>query len=83
MGGRSRCASTADAVSEDNISSRRMTTDLADEPVDLLPCMRLPVPHAVVDPLAGVLLQLFPMLLHEHRVGRPDLVAHLHAREHV
>lgn len=81
MGARSRSVSTAGAVSHH--PSERMyltTTDFANEPADLLPRVRLSMPNAVVDPFSRVPIQLFPMLLHENRVGCPDLIAYLYTR---
>ena len=50
-------------------------TDLLDQPLDLVPRMRLPVPHTRVDPTAFIVRQVGTVLSHEDRIRFSQLVA--------
>lgn len=69
-----------DALDEERPSTGD-TLPLLDEPLDFLPGVGLSMPNARVDPLARVLLEVFGVFLHEHRVRSSGLVTDLEKRE--
>ena len=56
------------------MAEQKITAHLLNQPLDLLPGVCLAVPHAVVDPLARVFLEVFAILAHEYGVGRAYFV---------